>query len=194
MKGERRLTVVMSAVLVISFAFEVRRGAVGSEPALLGLGALPDSGTLRGEYWRLFTYSLLQLTPLHLFSNLAALLWVGGIVERRLTRIAFLATYAGGVFAGGFAILMVHLRQPASGSSVGASAGIFGLIAASLVLMHRPDAVEMFGAHRRVELALWSIAAAGLAISALPGVSMAGHIGGAVGGAVGGSLGRFRTG
>jgi len=191
MTAPRRLTMVVSAVLVISFALELRRGAAGDEMALIPLGALPDSGALHGEYWRLFTYSLLHLTPLHLASNLAALLWVGGIVERRLSRMSFVLTYVGAVLAGGLAILIVHLRHPDPGSSIGASAGIFGLVTAALVLMHRPDAVEMFGANRRVEVALWSIVAAGLAMSALPGVSMAGHVGGAIGGAIGGSVARL---
>ena len=189
---ERRLTIVLSAMLVISFAIEVRRGAAGNEMALLALGALPDSGALHGEYWRLFTYSLLHLTPLHLVSNLAALLWVGGVVERRLSRTSFLLTYVWAVLAGGLAIVFIHLRHPALGSSIGASAGIFGLIIAALVLMHRPDAVELYGGDRRVEVALWSIVAVGLAMSALPGVSMAGHLGGAFGGAAGGSVGRLK--
>jgi membrane associated rhomboid family serine protease len=191
MTAQRRLTIVVSAVLVIGFGLELRRGAAGDEVALLALGALPDSGALHGEYWRLFTYSLLHLTPLHLASNLAALLWVGGIVERRLSRTSFVLTYVGAVLAGGLAILMMHFRHPDPGSSIGASAGIFGLMTAALVLMHRPDAVEMFGADRGVEVALWSIVAAGLAMSALPGVSMAGHLGGAFAGAAGGTVGRL---
>jgi membrane associated rhomboid family serine protease len=69
---------------------------------------------------------------------------------------------------------------------VGASAGIFGLIGAALVLMYRPDAVKIAGGSWQARLALWTIAVAGLAASLAPGVSMAGHVGGLLPGLVAG--------
>jgi len=49
----------------------------------LKLGALPDNGQLRGEFWRIATYSFLHFNWLHLLLNVGLLLWIGRIVEQK---------------------------------------------------------------------------------------------------------------
>src|SRR5262245_28003651 len=65
------------ALLIGAFLYELACGAVGNQNALLVLGALPGTGDLHGEGWRLITYALLHLTALHLVLNAATLWWVG---------------------------------------------------------------------------------------------------------------------
>ena len=177
------LTVVV--VLAGMFAVEAARGAVGDETALLGMGALPNGGGLDHQYWRLVTYSLLHLDYLHLCLNLALLWWVGSIVERRIGSAALGAVYFVSVVAAGIAITVAHAGHPRPGSSLGASGGIFGLLACALILLHRRDA-SRFGQNGRVRIFLWVILAGGIVASLLPGVSLAGHAAGLVTGLLAG--------
>ena len=184
-------TAVLLTLLVAAFVLEAARGAVGNEHALLSLGALPDDGTLRGEYWRLVTYGLLHLTTLHLAVNAAGLYWVGRLVERRIGTAQMLLVFSAAVVAGGMAIALTHARSPHPGATVGASGGLFGLLAVGLVLAYR-HGVRVAPLSRTARRVLWAIAVGGLAASALPGLSMAGHLGGLAAGSVGGLLARPR--
>jgi membrane associated rhomboid family serine protease len=62
-----RLAIVVA--LLIAFIIEVATNSVGSDAALLKLGALPDNGQLHGQFWRLITYSFLHFSWLHLIVN-----------------------------------------------------------------------------------------------------------------------------
>lgn len=180
-------TALVLTVLVAAFGVELARGAVGNEVALLRMGALPNGGSLGHQYWRLITYSVLHLNYLHLALNLALLWWVGNIVERRIGSAALSAAYLASVVSAGVAIWLARMSSPHPGSSVGASGGIFGLLACALVLLHRPDG-KRFGQSVRARLLLWLILCVGLGISFLPGVSFAGHAGGLLAGLLAGSL------
>jgi membrane associated rhomboid family serine protease len=117
-----------------------------------------------------------------------ALLWrTGRIVERRVGSLRMFALYMAGVLAGGAAILLKDTASPHEGVSLGASAAVSALLSASLVLLYRPGAAR-FGQALWVRITLWVLLLGGLAISFLPGVSLAGHLGGL---AVGALLGAF---
>src|SRR5207244_217575 len=79
-----RATLGLLAILVLVFAVEAVRHAIGDETALLSMGALPNDGRLHHQYWRLATYSVLHLNVTHIALNLAFLWWVGRIVKRRI--------------------------------------------------------------------------------------------------------------
>ena len=83
MRG-RTATLVLAAVLVGVFLYEVSVGAAGSEHALVPLGALRTRGWSAADWWRVVTFSFLHVNALHLALNTAGLLWLGGVVERRL--------------------------------------------------------------------------------------------------------------
>ena len=68
---------------------------------------------------------------------------------------------------------------------MGASGGIFGLLACALILMRRRDAAH-FTTSTRVQLWLWIVLLAALGASLFPGVSLAGHVGGLIGGTIAG--------
>ena len=178
-------TLALAVVLLVVFAVEAATGAAGDEVALLRMGALANDGRLGHEYWRLITYSFLHLTSLHLLLNLALLWWVGRIVERRVGGLLMCAAYLLAVILSGVSIVVAHLNTPRPGSSMGASGGIFGLLACALILMRRRDAAH-FTTSPRVQLWLWIVLLAALSASLLPGVSLAGHVGGLIGGTIAG--------
>jgi membrane associated rhomboid family serine protease len=175
------------AVLAAVFAVEGARGAVGDERALLAMGALPNDGRLGHEYWRLISYSMLHLNDLHLLLNAALLWWVGNVVERRVGPAALGLAYLASVLSAGAAITLVHWSHPRPGSSVGASGGIFGLVACALVLQYRRQAAH-FGQSTRVRLWLWVVAGVGFGASLIPGVSLSGHAGGFAAGLIAGRM------
>ena len=177
----RPATVGLVAALVGVFLCEVALGAAGSETRLLALGALRTRGWSRVDWWRILTFSFLHLNAFHLTLNAAALYWVGGIVERRVGAAGMLAISAGGGLASGIAGMLLGPFLPTTGIAVGASGAIFGLLAAAVRLVFRPGAAAG-GADRRLRTALTITLAAGVVVSFVPGVSLAGHLGGLGGG------------
>jgi len=170
-------TAALIVVLLVMFAIEIATGRMGDETMLLALGALPNSGDLAGQYWRLATYALLHLSWTHLTFNVALLWWTGRIVERRVGTVRMLATFWTGALTAGVVTWIVRLQHPKTGSVIGASAGIFALLAVALVLVYRRDAAR-FGQDRGLRLGLWACLAVGVGISFLPGVSLIGHVSG----------------
>jgi membrane associated rhomboid family serine protease len=95
---------------------------------------------------------------------------------RRLGRGRLAAIFAASAVASGTAGMLLGPVLPTSGVAVGASGAVCGLLAAALVLAFRHDA------DRRLRLPLTICFAAVIATSFLPGVSLAGHLGGLLGG------------
>lgn len=176
-------TLILAITLAAIFGLELATHRMGNGEALLAIGALPNNGQLNGEYWRVITYSFLHLNWQHIIMNMALFLWVGRIVERRLGTARFALIYGVSVLLSGLAILIKDILAPSQGSSVGASGGIFGLLAASLVLVYRKDMAD-FSQDRGLRLGLWACFLIGIGISFLPGVSLAGHLGGLIAGLV----------
>jgi len=153
---------------------------------LFDFGAKYRPAVQLGQWWRLITAGFLHGGLLHLFMNSWVLFDLGAQVEEiygasRFLVIYFLAT-VGGFFASTWWF---------AGLSVGASAGIFGLIGAMIALGVR----HPLGAGIRALYIRWAIY--GLLLGLLPGlrVDNAAHIGGlATGFAVGYLAGLPETG
>jgi rhomboid protease GluP len=172
---------VLMAALVIVFLYEVAIGMAGNEEALLALGALRTRGWSAADSWRILTFSFLHLNTGHLTMNVAALYWLGGIVERRVGAAGMVAVFAGGGLMSGIAGMLLGSVLATTGIAVGASGAVFGLLAAALVLAFRSDTADR-ERNRRLRLTLLVCVVAAAAVSVLPGVSLAGHMGGFVGG------------
>jgi rhomboid protease GluP len=185
-------TIVLIAAIFIVFGIEFASHSVGNETVLLKLGALPDNGELNGEYWRLATYSFLHLNSTHLLLNTMLLFWIGRIVERRVNFISASAIYVSSVVCSAAMILFVHQLHPKIGATMGASGGIFGLFTAALIILYREKA-QLLSEPSRLRAFVWIALLTGLAVSLLPGISMAGHIGGVIGGVVVAPIARLRT-
>ena len=61
-------TIILVVTFLVVFGIELASHSAGNEASLLKLGALPDSGELHGQYWRLGIYSFLHLNGTHLLS------------------------------------------------------------------------------------------------------------------------------
>jgi rhomboid protease GluP len=172
----KRGTLLLIVAITIGFGIELATNSVGNDDALLKLGALPDHGQLHGEFWRIATYSFLHFNWVHLLLNVGLLFWIGRIVERQAGTGRAALIYFVSVVTSAVVILVVHDLHPKVGATVGASGGLFGLLGASLVIAYRRND------NPRFRIWLWIVLLAGFAISFLPDISMAGHIGGIIGG------------
>ncbi|MDT4936282.1 MAG: hypothetical protein QOK11_4174 [Pseudonocardiales bacterium] len=88
----------------------------------------------QNHYYVLLTSAFLHVSVLHIFSNMLALAIIGPPLERLLGRRRFAAVYLLGALGGSAAVYawgQVHTPE------VGASGAIFGLFAASLVLVRK---------------------------------------------------------
>ena len=181
---ERRGTLVLATLWVAVFVCELAVGVAGRENALLSLGALRTLGWSGADAWRILTFSFLHLTWWHLASNAGALVWLGGIVERRMGSAVFAAIAAAGGLASGAAGMLLGRYLPTTGIMVGASGVVCGLLAAALLLVFvSPRSAPASDEDRRLQRPLLLALLAVAGVSLLPGVSLAGHLGGFVGGA-----------
>ena len=167
-----RGTVFLIAAIGIGFGIELATNSVGNDTALLKLGALPDDGRLHGEFWRIATYSFLHFNWVHLALNVGLLWWLGRIIEQQVGTGRGALIYFVSVICSAAVILVVHNWHPKPSATVGASGGVFGLLGAALITSR----------NNRSRTWLWIAAVIGFAISFLPNISMAGHIGGIIGG------------
>jgi len=134
--------------------------------------ALVSDGVVGGEYYRIVTSMFLHYGILHLLTNMYALWVLGRSLEGVLGPIRFLALYLISGLGGSVAVLL--FSDPHS-LSAGASGAIFGLFAALFVVLKRL---------RRDTSSVIPILVINLAISFVPGISLAAHLGGFVTGGI----------
>jgi membrane associated rhomboid family serine protease len=123
-----------------------------------------------GQYWRLIGAAFLHIGLLHLAGNMISLAIVGPALERVFGAWRFLTVYLVGALGGSVA---VYLFGSPYGAVAGASGAIFGLFAATLIVLRRLGLDARF-----------MVLAIGLnfAVSFAPGISLLGHLGGFVSG------------
>lgn len=96
--------------------------------------ALADSFQ-SGEIWRLLTFQFLHGNVAHVLLNMLGLFFFGTIVERVMGARKFLAYYLlCGVAGGLFYYFLVSIGLVRGGPIVGASAGLYGVLAALVVI------------------------------------------------------------
>jgi len=176
-------TLALVVTLIVAFVCEVAIGAAGSETRLLALGALRTRGWSASDSWRILTFSFLHLNAVHLLLNVVALYWIGRIVEPRVGAAGLLTVFAGGALTSGIAGMLLGQFLPTTGIAVGASGAVFGLLAAAVVLVFRSDDAQR-ERDRRLRPVLLACLVVAVLTSFLPGISLAGHVGGLIGGAL----------
>ena len=124
--------------------------------------------------------------------NALLLLWIGRVVGNRVTLADAGAIYISSVLCSAAMIQFVHHLHPKVGATMGASGCIFYLLAAALIILYREKA-DPVSRQRRLRALLWIALLARFGVSLLPGISMAGHLGGLIGGAFVAPFARFRT-
>ncbi len=137
----------------------------------------------RGYVWQLLTFQFLHAGPAHLLFNGIALWSFGRAVEERLGKSRFLTLYFLSGVAGGLLQGLAEWLAPGmfGTGAVGASAGIFGLIAAFSLL--EPDAMLLafFVMPIRARTLLYISIVAALVLPFVPaaaGMAHAAHLGG----------------
>src|SRR5215831_20257784 len=100
--------------------------------ALIAWGANHAPHTTAGEWSRLFTYSLVNATFFQLLAAILATVAIGMVVERLVGRLAFAAVYIAAALAGGVVSLWT---LPATSTSAGASAAVFGIVGLLLAVL-----------------------------------------------------------
>ena len=110
----------------------------GCEGKLGNIGSMSNAKVFGdGEWWRLFLHMYLHAGVLHMLFNIFSLLFVGKVVEKKMGSLPYLLLYH--VIAVVNAII-ICLIFPDS-ISVGASAGIFGMIGIVCVMKWKKDKV-----------------------------------------------------
>jgi membrane associated rhomboid family serine protease len=132
-----------------------------------------DGGLADGQYYRLFTSMFLHYGVLHLLMNMWALWVLGRALEAMLGPVRFLALYLVAGLGGGVAVFLFANPHTVT---AGASGAIFGLFGALIVLL------------RKMKLSIAGVVPV-LIVNliftfSVPGISIAGHLGGLVTGAL----------
>ena len=178
---------LVAAMLAVWFVEAAVTGHVhaGRPIGLLSLGALPNVSVAgRGgssDWWRYVSSALLHQSPLQLAGNAIGVLVVGTMVERLYGRLVTLATFTlAAVAAGGLWVTASRAGLvPLGNYTVGASAGLCGLVGMLVMFGRSPHARDnpRLAATARVR----ALAATGLLLiggSALPSVNNLAHAAG----------------
>ncbi len=97
------------------------------------------------QYWRLLSFQFLHANTMHLLSNMFGIYMFGGIVERVLGSKRFTAYYLLCGIAGALLYtLLAAVGWLGAGWLVGASAGIFGILVALIVIAPDMQVVLLF--------------------------------------------------
>jgi len=130
-------------------------------------------GVAHGGYYRLFTSMFLHFGVVHLLMNMWAVWVLGRVLEAALGPLRFLALYLVSGLGGSGAVY--YFSNP-HGLTAGASGAIFGLFGALIVVLRRL---------RRSVASVLLILLLNLVLTfSIPGISIAGHLGGLITGAV----------
>ena len=110
----------------------------GCEGKLGTIGSMSNAKVFgEGEWWRLILHMYLHAGVLHMLFNIFALLFAGKVVEKKIGSLPYLLLYH--VIAVVTAIIMCLIFPDSI--SVGASAGIFGMIGIVCVMKWKKDTV-----------------------------------------------------
>jgi membrane associated rhomboid family serine protease len=127
------VTVVLIALNIVAFGFQytLLRKAVDLDYLVLSL-----PGIEHGYFWQLLSYQFMHANPLHLILNCWGLFVFGRPVEWAVGKARFLMVYfLGGIFGGLLQVMACFLwPNYFYGGMVGASAGLFGIIASFSML------------------------------------------------------------
>lgn len=153
--------------------------ATGQAPIVAKLAVSRDM-IANGGWWTLLSYALVHAGVLHLGCNLFGHYYDGALLERILGRVRFTSVYLISVLFGAVGALL-SARSPVL-LTVGSSGGLCGIFAAQFTyfalnrhLFLKNEWQTMVQHYLRVALLI-------AIISAVPGVSWGGHLGGAIGG------------
>jgi rhomboid protease GluP len=172
------VSAALGVLLLGVFAAQVLGGWLGHEGALLASGAMQGERVVAGEWWRLWSATLLHGSWDHLLSNLFMLYLAGMACEHAFGPGATLGVYAA---ACGVSSLASATRPAVS---VGASGGVFGLLGLlSVMLWVRRDLITIRDPRASWVFGFWALYAL-VTGAIIPAIDNLGHFGGFVAGAI----------
>lgn len=134
-----------------------------------------------GEVWRLVSYGLLHTWLPHLLFNMLFLVYTGYHLERAIGRSSLLLVFFGSSITGGLLSMAMSMERP----SLGASGGVFGMLAAGVVVGWKYWELIPEASRRYFGGALaWYIGYSLLTGIRSEGTDNWSHLGGLIGGAV----------
>ena len=164
------ICIVLYGLYTILNVFDIGLLTNESINALL-LGAYyKESIVVCHEYYRFITAGLLHLDFFHLLVNMIALKSLGTIVEKRFGRNNFLLILLISIIGGNLFVFMMNNNILV----IGISGGLYGLMASILVLLFESGLYRV----PQIRMNIISILLMNLLISLMPGISLAGHLGG----------------
>lgn len=174
MAREPYVTYLLIAINVAMFPLtNTLHGGIGGTLTRLGDHlALYGPAVANGQNYRLITAAFVHYGLLHLALNMYALYLIGGILERYVGSVRFLAIYLISALAGSFGALLITPHAP----TVGASGAIFGLMGA-LFILERQRGMALLGGSIGGLIVINLLFTFGI-----PGISIGGHVGGLIGG------------
>jgi len=135
-------TVVLVVLNVLAFCFQFTE-----LPKLLDPGYVELSlwGMQHGYIWQLLTYQFMHANPMHLILNCWGLYVFGQVVEATVGKTRFLTMYFLSGIMGGLLQVLACVQWPRyfEGAVVGASAGLFGVIASFALLFPKQPLVML---------------------------------------------------
>lgn len=137
-RGDNPLLTVTIALVAMSSVISLTALTSTDGRAIYELLWLDKPAVANGEYWRLWSVTLLHGDLLHLLFNMYALWLTGPIVERWYGRVRFLGFYLACAAGGSAASFVFGGDVPAVGAS-GAIFGLFGILLAAGRLHHPVD-------------------------------------------------------
>ncbi|MDF9824087.1 rhomboid protease GluP [Breznakia sp. PF5-3] len=175
------LIAVFIAIFFLTFGVSNYLGGWGSDnvwnDTLIICGAYYKTFIVAAnEYWRLFTAGLLHMNISHLLMNMIALYTLGKVIEKVFTKAQYLIILIVSVIVGNIVTFVVMDNL----MSVGVSGGLYGLMAAVIVIAFENRTIKI----PQVRNSILRIVSINLLISLLPGISMTAHLGGFLAGAV----------
>src|SRR5262249_38424027 len=126
------LLIVMNALIFAAMVGVAGTSELGgfSPGTLIQFGASTRSLVEAGDWWRVFTYMFIHVTPLHLAWNMIALWQAGGELEEHFGRLRYAILYIMAGLGGSAASLVWNWNHLIL--SAGASGAISGLIGAGV--------------------------------------------------------------
>ena len=186
-----RFSMTLMLIVANLAVFILTESAKGYSPqgfdATFKYFALSNDGLSHGYVWQYLTFQFLHLNLTHVILNMLGLFFLGRAVENMIGSRRFLVLYlASGVVGGVFQTLLGLIFPNVFGTPVaGASAGVFGLLAALATLEPHADILLFFVVPVRLMYVAWA-GAIGAAfyvlVPAQPGIAHAAHLGGMFGG------------
>ena len=176
-RSEAPVTFAVIAICVIAFLAElVSGGASGLDGGgkLIREGGLIAGAVADGEWYRIFTSAFLHAGLIHLGLNMFVLYILGTLLEPAIGSLRFAAIYLASILAGSLGVLVINPND----LSVGASGGIFGLMAAAFLIARDRGLDELAS-----QIGFFVVLNLVFTFT-IPNISIGAHVGGLIGGVI----------